>query len=349
MISHSQFPYLMVYASSFAVSLILSFVFTRLSIALCRRVGVMDEPAPDKTHSESTPRLGGPAILLASVLTLMVCQDCDGAYLMVMMGGAFVMLIGVVDDIRRISAVVKLLCLALATLGMATQGVAVSFFDALWLNYLVTLGWVVGVVSALNAIDNMDGLAGGISFMAALMFFFIGIQTGQTDLAVISIVLAGSVGGFLVFNRPPARVFLGDSGSFVLGYILAAIGVLGGWSTHPVKASLVPILILSVPLLDLAYVLLTRYFSRETKGLRDAITYRGHDHLSHRLVEAGFGEGEAVAYIIGFSTAVGVLAVAMRGSRPTEAILLAGEAVVLYLLFVGLIGKVTVGADGQAE
>ncbi|MFP4029182.1 MAG: MraY family glycosyltransferase [Candidatus Brocadiia bacterium] len=309
----------------------------------------MDEPAPDKTHSESTPRLGGPAILLASVLTLMVCQDCDGAYLMVMMGGAFVMLIGVVDDIRRISAVVKLLCLALATLGMATQGVAVSFFDALWLNYLVTLGWVVGVVSALNAIDNMDGLAGGISFMAALMFFFIGIQTGQTDLAVISIVLAGSVGGFLVFNRPPARVFLGDSGSFVLGYILAAIGVLGGWSTHPVKASLVPILILSVPLLDLAYVLLTRYFSRETKGLRDAITYRGHDHLSHRLVEAGFGEGEAVAYIIGFSTAVGVLAVAMRGSRPTEAILLAGEAVVLYLLFVGLIGKVTVGADGQAE
>ena len=207
------------------------------------------------------------------------------------------------------------------------------------MNFVVTVFWMVGITSALNATDNMDGLAGGISFVAACMFAFVGIQTQQLGFSAISAVLAGSVLGFLAFNRPPARIFLGDSGSFFLGYALGAIGVMGAWSTHPVKASLVPILILSVPLVDLGYVVLARRIMGTTKGLIQSIVYCGQDHFSHRLVRIGFTRGQAVTFMLVLSLAVGVLAIALRNSHPAEAALLALQVVLVYVLVFALMRK----------
>lgn len=346
---NAEDPWVPYYIVTFGVAFTFSALFTALSILLCNHFGIMDEAGPGTTHEKSTPRLGGPAIWLAMMVALGLSREAPPEHVAILVGGALVLVVGVLDDVRRVHAVVKLICLAIATGVMCTQGVSISLFSNPWANYAVSLVWTVGVVSAMNAIDNMDGLAGGLSFIAACLFFFVGLQTGQFAFAAISIAIGGATLGFLAFNRPPAQIFLGDSGAFLLGYALAATGIMGNWSTHPVKASLVPILILGVPLVDLGYVVLKRWVTGETHSIVDAITYRGHDHLSHRLEKAGFSKGYAVLVIFGLAAAGGILAVAMRNSRPTEAVLLLMQIILVYGLFYALLEKVKNGGDGEKE
>ena len=165
------------------------------------------------------------------------------------------------------------------------------------------------------------------------------VQTGQYAFGAVSLALGGAVLGFLVFNRPRARIFMGDSVSLFLGYALAAISVMGGWSTHPVKASLVPILILSVPLVDLGYVIVTRWVSGEARGIGQAIVYNGLDHFSHRLMNLGLTSTQAVGFLLTLSLAIGLLAVALRNSLPSEAVLLAVQVCLIYGLFLYLMKK----------
>jgi len=343
----------------FIIALVLSSALAAVTILVCRRLGLLDKPGPGKVHERPTPRLGGPAIWIAMTLTLVLTcahreKEFANIFYAICGGGLLVLLIGVWDDVRGVNAIIKLIGLALATLIMATQGVTTSLCVALPLSdslkhvleYVVTLLWVVGVVSAFNAIDNMDGLAGGIAFIAACLFAFVGAQTGQFPFMVVSLALAGAVLGFLLLNRPPAHIFLGDSGAFMLGYTLAAIGALGGWSTHPIKAALVPVLVLSVPLFDLGYIILARWLSGTTKGIGQAITYRGQDHLSHRLVALGFDKVDAVLFILVLSLGVGIMAVSMRNSLPVEAILLTLSAGITYLLLFIVIARVQPRGEG---
>ena len=328
-----------VYPCLGGLAFVVSLALTGLSILLLRRLRMMDEPEAGKFHTRATPRMAGPAMWLAFAVSLMVFSSSDARALSIIVGGLIVLLVGVWDDIRRTSAVVKLVALALVTWIMSTQGVATSLFRSPWLNFAVTLPWVVGVTSALNAMDNMDGLGGGIAFIATALFAFVAVQTGQYAFGAVSLALGGAVLGFLVFNRPRARIFMGDSVSLFLGYALAAISVMGGWSTHPVKASLVPILILSVPLVDLGYVIVTRWVSGEARGIGQAIVYNGLDHFSHRLMNLGLTSTQAVGFLLTLSLAIGLLAVALRNSLPSEAVLLAVQVCLIYGLFLYLMKK----------
>jgi UDP-GlcNAc:undecaprenyl-phosphate GlcNAc-1-phosphate transferase len=166
----------------------------------------------------------------------------------------------------------------------------------------------------------MDGLLGGIVLIAALMFFIVSLQTYQYVWSIITMGLIGSMVGYLFFNLPPAKIFMGDGGSFFLGFIVAELSIMGGWSTNAVKASIIPIIILLIPILDLTFVIIKRLVLRETTSLSSIIKHCAKDHLGHRLLKMGFGIKMSLVLIYFVCFNIGIGAVALRNSKSVEAI-----------------------------
>lgn len=322
------------YLLTFLYALLLSYAATVLVAMMARKLGIMDRPGKGKIHKVAVPRLGGLAIFLAFVLGAMWGARGTLPEKGVLLGGGLVFIIGAIDDIRRVPATVKLLSLVAATLILSRYGVLLEVFRNYPLDLILTVIWVVGVTSAFNGLDNMNGLAAGIAFLAAACYFFVGVQTHQYSWSLLSVALMGSTVGFLRHNFKPGRIFMGDSGSFFLGFTLAAMGVMGGWSTNPVKASIIPILVLGVPIFDLSYVVVARRGSNITHGLREMITFCGADHFSHRLVALGLSERKAVLFIYLVAACVGMGAVVMRNARPMDAILLLTQFVMVFLIII---------------
>lgn len=318
------------------VSALVSLVGTWLAVPLFGRLGLVDRPAPGKVHRRAVPRLGGVCIFVGFVSALLWWGPVTPAAWAVLLGGTLVLVVGVLDDVWGVSAVVKLGALVVVTGLLYRSGVRLTLTTVVWVDVPLTFLWMVGLVSAMNALDHMDGLAAGVSLVAALMFFFVGAQTHQYSWAHLSAALVGALAGFLVFNFPPARIFMGDSGAFFLGYTLAAMGVMGGWSTNPLKAAIIPVLILSVPIFDFTYVLASRYLSGTTSGLLEAITYRGTDHLGHRLSRFGWPPRLVALFVYFVSVCVGVGAVVLRNIPPLDAVLLLGQFIMVYVIIVVL-------------
>ncbi|MBI2263669.1 MAG: undecaprenyl/decaprenyl-phosphate alpha-N-acetylglucosaminyl 1-phosphate transferase [Armatimonadetes bacterium] len=205
---------------------------------------------------------------------------------------------GMVDDFLEVSAVVKFFVLMAATGFLVYNGIVLTLFGGnLWLNIVCTLFWVVFVMSAFNAEDNMDGLAAGLALIASIFVFLLAWPTWQRWLSFLAVAIGGSCLGFLRYNRHPARIFMGDTGSFFLGFVLASTTVLGQWSEEPVKAIIMPLLILWVPLFDLTMITVLRWRAGKIKALHEILTLSDKDHLSHRLVALGLSQDRAVDLI----------------------------------------------------
>ncbi|MCC6155096.1 MAG: undecaprenyl/decaprenyl-phosphate alpha-N-acetylglucosaminyl 1-phosphate transferase, partial [Candidatus Hydrogenedentes bacterium] len=241
----------------------------------------------------------------------------------VMLGAAVCLLVGAIDDWRGgIPAVIKFLTLTIVTFIMSWYGVLLSTFGVYWLDLLLTLFWIVGVTSAFNGLDNMDGLASGVATIVGTMYLFIALQVfyvagTETSLSWFGLLASGLIGanlGFLVYNFKPARIFMGDAGSFFLGFTLAALGVMGEWSENRVVSVSIPVLILGVPIFDFAYILIARVIRGETKSIRQVIEHCAPDHLSHRLVWIGFSQRNAVLFIYLIAIAMGISGVLLRNS-----------------------------------
>ena len=294
-----------------------------LLIHLLRRANIMDHVASNKIHKRPVPRGGGIVIFLAFAIAVLLPNYRDNPMKGVLLGSGICLFVGAVDDIQGgISAIVKFLTLLAVTLIMSHYGVLLRVFQYYPLDLALTLFWVVGVTSAFNGIDNMDGLAGGVATIVSVMYLVIALQAffsagTETPLAWFGLLAAGLIGanlGFLVFNFNPARVFMGDSGSFFLGYTLAALGVMGEWSQTPIISLSIPILILGVPIFDFAYIIIARVIRGETRTLRDVIAHCAPDHLSHRLVWIGFSQRKAVMFIYLISASMGVSGILLRNS-----------------------------------
>jgi UDP-GlcNAc:undecaprenyl-phosphate/decaprenyl-phosphate GlcNAc-1-phosphate transferase len=296
---------------SFGLPLVLALLVTPLAGRLAHRIGVVDRPsaAGHKTHDEDTPYLGGLALgaglVVVSAGFIVVGAISSGAnaeLFNVLAGAALMAMVGLLDDLRGVSPPLKLGFEAFAAVALWQVGVGAGIFDSTALDVALTVLWVVAVTNAVNFIDNMDGLAAGVTALSALGIFAISAGNGDLLVSSLALALAGASLGFLRYNFPPARIFLGDAGSLMLGFLLAALILKLDLPVGPAAPRvLATVLLAAVPLFDLSVVVLARTIDRRPLWLG------ARDHTSHRLVERGVSR-RAVA--VTFMVAQGACAAA---------------------------------------
>ena len=246
---------------------------------------------------------------------------------MILVGATLMSMLGVWDDKWGIRPIVKLLGQVVAA-SLLYFGVSVQFLRNDWLNYVVTVAWVVAITNALNLMDNMDGLAGGIAAVASVFFFLIATLTNQYLVAPLAAVLVGACVGFLYYNfkSGAGAIFMGDSGSLFLGFMLAAVGIkLRFPDNYDFVTWMVPVLVLGVPLFDTVLVTL----SRIRRGI--PISRGGKDHFSHRLVAMGLTRREAVLVLFLIQGALGVAALVVMQAEVYEGYIVGGIVLIAAL------------------
>ena len=311
---------------------LLSVILTPITIFLLRRFGIVDKVSDDKLHNKPIPRGGGIAIFLAFAIAVLIPNYREDAMNGVIIGAFICLVVGAIDDIWGVPAVIKLLTLCAVTVILSYFDVSLNLFKGYpILDLLLTMLWIVGVTSAFNGMDNMDGLASGTAAIVSTIYVFIAVQAyiatrSETSLSWFGLLSVGLVGanlGFLIFNSHPARVFMGDSGSFFLGFTVAALGVMGEWADNRIVSCAIPVLILGVPICDFAYVLVSRILKGQTRDLRSVIEHCALDHLSHRLMWIGFTQRTAVFFIYFVTASLGITGILLRNSRSLIEIALA--------------------------
>jgi len=293
----------LLFALAFAVTLVITPGVARLAF----RIGAVDKPGQRKIHDRIMPRLGGLAVYAGFVAasSLLLAEEPKVAGLLA--GGTTILLLGIADDVYGLSPKIKLLGQALAAGLVVWSGIRIEFinnpFDGYYyLRFLgisfaapLTIFWIVSVTNAVNLIDGLDGLASGVSTIALLTFSFIAFQIGQPTVSLLAISLAGAVIGFLRHNFYPAKIFLGDSGSMFLGFMVAVLAVFGLLKGVTVVAFLIPIVVLGVPIFDTGYAIFRRYCNRQP------IFQADKRHIHHRLLGRGFSHRQTVLVIYGLS------------------------------------------------
>lgn len=319
-----------------AVSLALALVLTPLVRALARRYGVVAKPKADRWHSKPTAMLGGVAVFLSVALTYLIFVPHTRGGWVVMAASAFLFFVGLVDDFLHIKPYQKLIGQVLGASLVVYFGLALPWGLPPSLSMAVTIFWLIGITNAVNLLDNMDGLAAGVSAIAAF-FIAMGLAAnGQTTEALMLGVFVAALLGFLVYNSNPASIFMGDCGSLFVGFFLAASALMsasGERGRSFIVVILVPVLILFIPIFDTTLVTVVRKLSGR------AASQGGRDHTSHRLVALGLSERRAVWMLYGFAAASGVLALLVREFDYRAGIaLVLGFTVVLTLIGVYLAG-----------
>jgi UDP-GlcNAc:undecaprenyl-phosphate GlcNAc-1-phosphate transferase len=326
---------------SLLASLLLALVCSGVSIPLARRLGLMDVPgsAPHKRHNHPTPIGGGLAMAVVLLILPLVYPILSNADILAVFASSMIVLIlALWDDYRGIPPLAKLAGQILSVVVLIRLGVYVRIFESpeffingqggiyVWLDWLLTAFWVIGITNAVNFVDSMDGLAAALAGTAAAFFMLVTLDSNQPLLSRVNALLVGTCIGLYFFNAPPARMFLGDGGAQTLGFWLACLAIVytpkGAFQT---SSWFVPILILGVPIFDT--VLVT--FSRLRRGRP---FYRSSlDHTYHRLVALGMEPNRAVVAMHLVSLALGCLAFVALGLPP-----LAANLIFVTVLLLGL-------------
>jgi len=312
----------MLYLSVFLISLVLTILFVPFAKKAAFLLNALDRPSDRKVHKGLMPRLGGLAIYIgftcAAVIGLIVAviRHMQLNYLAltgILLGSLVILLIGIIDDIKSISPTKKLVLQILAALIPMMFGVQINFISnpvtgILLLGYFtlpVTILWIVGITNALNFVDGLDGLASGITAIASVTLFIVAVRIHQPGAAILMIALAGAAIGFLRYNFNPASIFLGDSGSMFMGYLLACCSVIGVLKSTMILALLIPVFIMGIPIFDAASVIMRRV--RDGRHIFDA----DRRHLHHRLLDSGFSHKQVVVsiYIACIFLGIGTLSV----------------------------------------
>ncbi len=279
-------------------ALLLAVGITPIMRQVALRFGVTDQPNARKVHTNPVPLLGGAAIYLAFIVALLIFADKRYVPQVVgiFVGASLVSLMGVVDDRWGLGSYIKLAGQVAAALILVFSGVQVTLFHN-WLDVVITVIWVVGITNAMNLLDNMDGLSGGIATIASTFFLLLATLSNQYLVSALAAALAGACVGFLIYNWNPAHIFMGDTGSLFIGFLLAAVAIKLRFPTNSNTITwMVPVVVLGVPIFDTTLV----FISRLRRG-QNPLTTPGKDHLSHRLALLTGSKREAVliCYLIG--------------------------------------------------
>jgi len=275
----------------FLFSFSLSYLLTPLMRLVALKANILDHPDHRKVHNSATPLLGGIAVLIAFSFSLGANMLLEKGMLVLLCSGLIMALVGLLDDVRGISALTKLFIQILVVLFLVYHGIILDLFPprttwGFWLNLLFTIIWVLGITNAMNFIDGMDGLAAGLSAIMAAFIGIVAFQTDQPFMGWIAIAILGSCLGFFPFNfrlQKPALIFLGDAGSTFLGFMLAGLAVMGYWSESRIVSFANPVLIFWILIFDMIYITVERVVSGKVRTAKEFIEYVGTDHLHHRL------------------------------------------------------------------
>lgn len=313
-----------VYFSAFLTAAILSFVLTPFAKKMAYKIGAIDVPKDDRrVHKTPIPRLGGLAIYLATFITAFIFGiigeiSFDSSIIYIFVGATIIVLLGMVDDSKPLSAKVKLIGQILAALVLVMGGIKIEFFTNPFISgYNVTsLGmfsipitviWVVGITNTLNLIDGLDGLAAGVGAIASLSLFFVAANFVEISpfyyvVMFIAVVLSGAAVGFLPYNFNPAKIFMGDTGSLFLGFMFAAMSVRGVMKGVTTLSFVLPIVILGLPIFDTAFAIIRRTLNGQPIMKAD----KGHVH--HRFLRLGYTQKQTVLTMYLICVALGTIA-----------------------------------------
>lgn len=322
------------------LSFITAFAAVPLSIKLAFAIGAVDNPNQRKVHVRTMPRLGGLGIFAGFMLGILLLPDLPSAFKGIIYGGLAIFLVGLLDDIYKLSAWIKLAGQLIAALIAVYFGITVHFvtnpFDGLLnlgiLSLPVTVLWIIGITNAINLIDGLDGLAGGVSLIAAATLGAIALLKGNMPVFYVSFLLTAALLGFLPYNFHPARTFMGDGGSNFLGFILACLSVMGTAKGATAISLFLPIVILGIPIFDTFFAIIRRM----NKGV--PIFKPDKDHLHHRLMALGLSHRGCVLVIYGISAVFAGIAVALSMVSSPKALWVLGLLLVLVIIGADKIG-----------
>jgi UDP-GlcNAc:undecaprenyl-phosphate GlcNAc-1-phosphate transferase len=290
---------------------------TPLAMRLAHRVGALDQPSDRRIHREPTPRLGGLALLAGFLVPVLYFLPEDAAARALVVGAVLITLLGAADDIWGLSPAVKLggqvACAAIpVAAGLTIDHITLPLLGAGDLGiaqYPITVLWFVALVNMINFTDGMDGLASGITGLGATTFAILAASLGRADPAIVAAALAGACAAFLIYNFHPARVFMGDAGSMLLGFVIAGVAVSGVMKSAAAIAFVAPLIILAIPILDTSFVILKRL----KYGLPVYNADRSHFH--HRFFTIGWGQRKTVLALYAWCALMGAAAITLRFVR----------------------------------
>ena len=314
-----------------AAAFVLALLLTPLVRAFARRVGMVAAPKVDRWHKKPTAMLGGVAIWFTVIICFFVFipQTVYGA--VILLASTFLFIVGLVDDVLHIKPYQKLIGQVLGAALVVYYGLSLPWTGSVLLNMALAIFWLIGITNAINLLDNMDGLASGIAIIAAGFLAWSFANTGQFTEALIMLLFAAALLGFLIYNSNPASIFMGDCGSMFVGFFLASsalINVSGGRSRSLLPVLAVPILVLFIPIFDTTFVTVLRKLSGR------AASQGGRDHTSHRLVALGMSERHAVWMLYGFAALSGVLAILVQSARLDVSL----AAIAVFTILLTLLG-----------
>jgi len=321
-------------------------VITPFVIRISHSLHAVDIPSGHKIHNKPIPFSGGICIYISMLLTIFSILrfesfEANKSLFAILFGGLVVMIIGYIDDFKPVPATIKLVLLIVTAYIISLFDVRIDIFRNDLLDTLLTVLWVAGVVSATNSLDNMDGAAAGIGALASIFVFYVAWYSHppQAGVSYFAITLAGACVGILYFNFHPAKVYLGNNGAFLLGFLLAEMLIFAGWSKRDVlKAIIIPCFILAVPLYDITLSTILRYKNRVVKNFVEAITYCGKDHISHRLIAFGFTPRESVLLLYLGGTISGCIAIMIFREEITQKIYIPVIiGLVIILIIIGML------------
>jgi len=321
--------YMLIFATSLAVATATVPWLKRLAF----RAGFVDRPDARKIHAKPVPLLGGVAIYCGFMAALMLFDRFYiPQFVGMLVGATIVSFLGLWDDRRPLRPALKFAGQVLAASVPVMSGIQVHFLHHPLLDLLVTFLWVIGITNAVNLLDNMDGLSGGIATIASVFFFLLAVLNGQYLVASLTAALVGACFGFLYFNLNPANIFMGDSGSLFIGFILAMVGIkLRFPNSTDLITWMVPVIVLGLPIFDTALVVISRL-----RRHLNPFSSPGQDHISHRLVAGGKTRLEAVLILYLVGTGLGAIGMFIMQADLREAYLTGGLLVAsaVYALWV---------------
>ena len=318
MVEHNWLLYIAAFACAFAITL----VTTPFAKWLSAKVGAIDYPKDRGVHKKPMPRMGGVAIVLGFLVTVLMVYFFDRSmspkqFVGFIVGAGIIAVLGMIDDMKDLPAKLKFCVQIVAALIVIFSGTQIQI--VLWpvtatlqkLSIPITLVWIVGVTNAVNLIDGLDGLAAGVTGIAALSLMVLCIIKGTTTAVVLTAALAGACLGFLPRNFNPAEIFMGDTGSTFLGFVLAVTSILGVFKGYALLALVVSIFCIGLPIFDTIFAMLRRMAKHQP------IMQADRGHLHHKLIDHGFSQKKAVLIMYAISIFLGLLAIfiAVKDSR----------------------------------